>query len=185
MKTIPTSEKVAVENYPYGFTLKTTLFDSIEFKKGKGYRHVTQTINPKNGKLNKPKASTYVPLMVRFYDENGHIKTNSFDFNGAKEMNRAAKFVNENFDLFTADEIKYIYSQMLSSAKLQVYSMVQWAGADLESVKPLVQMCIDNCLHGIEHGTNNFEYLILDIEAIDNCKDPNYNPWSVKETAIG
>jgi len=120
MNTIKTSEKVAVENYPYGFRLKTTLFDTIEFKPKQGYRHVTQTINPKNGKLNKPKAGTYAALMVRVYDENNHIKTISFDFNGAKEMNRASKFVNEHFDMFTAEEIKYIYSQRLSSAKLVV-----------------------------------------------------------------
>ena len=185
MKTIPTSEKVAVENYPYSFTLKTTLFDTMEFKPKLGYRHVKQTINPKNGKLNKPKAGTYSPLMVRAYDENNHIKTVSFDFNGDKEMNRAAKFVNEYFDMFTADEIKYIYSQMLSSAKLVVYLAVKWAGAEIKDVKPLVQMCIDNCLHGIEYGTNNFEYLLLDVEAIDACKDVNFNPFVVKETTIG
>jgi len=184
MKTMPTSEKVTVENYPYG-GLRTTLYDYMEFKPKQGFRHVTQTINPKNGKLNKPKASTYAPLKVRFYDEKGHIQTISFDFNGDKEMNRAAKFVNEHFDMFTADEIKYIYSQMLSSAKLVVYSMVQWAGAEIENVKPLVQMCIDNCEHGLIHGTNNFEYLILDIEAIDNCKDVNYSPFSVKTYTIG
>ena len=87
--------------------------------------------------------------------------------------------------MFTADEIKYIYSQMLSSAKLVVYSAVKWAGAEIKDVKPLVQMCIDNCLHGIEYGTNNFEYLLLDVEAIDACKDVNFNPFVVKETTIG
>ena len=185
MKTIPTSEKVAVENYPYSFTLKTTLFDTMEFKPKLGYRHVKQTINPKNGKLNKPKAGTYSALSVRVYDENNHIKTISFDFNGAKEMNRAAKFINEHFDMFTVDEIKYIYSQMLSSAKLLIYSMVAWAGADVNNVKPLVQMCIDNCEHGMKHGTNNFEFLTVDVEAIDACKDVNYNPFTVKSYTIG
>lgn len=183
MKTIPTSEKVTVENYPYS-GMRTTLFDTMEFNAKRGFRHVTQTINPKNGRVNKVKPSTYAALMVRYYAENGHIHTLSFDFNGAKEMNRAAKFVNEHFDMFTADEIKYIYSQMLSSAKLEVYSMVQWAGADIENVKPLVQMCIDNCEHGLKHGTNNFEYLILDIEAIDACKDVNYSPFVIKTYEI-
>lgn len=185
MKTIPTSEKVTVENYPYGFTLRTTLFDYMEFNPKKGFRHCTQTINPKNGKLNKPKASTYAPLKVRYYAENGHIQTVSFDFNGDKEMNRAAKFVNEHFDMFTADEIKYIYSQMLSSAKLEIYSAVKWAGAEIENVKPLVQMCIEYCELGLNNGLNFFEHLILDIEAINNCKDPNYSPFVIKEITIG
>lgn len=184
MKTIPTSEKVAVENYPYG-GLRTTLFDTIEYKKGKGYRHCTQTINPKNGKLNKPKASTYAPLMVRVYNENNHIKTISFDFNGDDELNRVAKFVNEHFDMFTADEIKYIYGEMLSGAKLGVYGCIRWAGAKLEDVAPLFKNCVDYSKLGLEDGLNYFEYLTVDVEAINNCKDPNYNPWVVKETTIG
>ena len=82
MKTqnlIPTNQKIEVENYPYGYTLKTTLFDTMEFNPKKGYRHITQTINPKNGRLNAPKKSTYAPLKVRYYDEIGHIKTIGFD----------------------------------------------------------------------------------------------------------
>jgi len=45
-KYIKTSEVIAVENYPYGFKLRTTLTDSMEFNAKKGYRHVTQTVNP-------------------------------------------------------------------------------------------------------------------------------------------
>lgn len=63
-----------VENYPYGYTLRTTIYYWIETKKGKGDRFVSQTINPKNGKLNAPKASTYAPVMFMYKDENGHVK---------------------------------------------------------------------------------------------------------------
>lgn len=184
MKTIPTSEKVTVENYPYG-GMRTTLFDTMEFNTKRGFRHVTQTINPKNGRVNKVKPSTYAPLMVRYYAENGHIHTVLFDFNGDKEINRAAKFVNEHFDMFDASEIHYIYSQMLSAAKISMFASVKWAGAKLEDVKPLYQMCIDNCEHGLKHGTNNFEFLTVDVEAIDACKDVNYNPFTVKSYTIG
>lgn len=52
---ISNSRKIIVQNYPYGFKLRTTLYDYIEFDAKKGFRHVTQTINPKNGVLNKPK----------------------------------------------------------------------------------------------------------------------------------
>ena len=73
---IRTNEKIEVNNYPYGFKLKTTLFDYIEFDKKKGFRHCTQTINPKTGRLNNPKKSTYYALLVRYYNEDGHIKCN-------------------------------------------------------------------------------------------------------------
>jgi hypothetical protein len=85
---IPSTEKIEVLNYPYGFKLRTTLFDYIEFDKKKGYRHCTQTICPKTNRLNKPKKSTYYPLLLRYYNEAGHIKTVGFDFNGGEAINK-------------------------------------------------------------------------------------------------
>ena len=55
MNYIKTAEKIEVLNYPYGFKLKTTLTDYLEFDAKKGYRHCTQTICPKTGRINKPK----------------------------------------------------------------------------------------------------------------------------------
>jgi len=87
MKTIKTNEVVSVQNYPYGFKLKTTLTDYLEFNPSKGYRHCTSTIDPRNGRQNKPKKGTYSALIVRYYNEDNHIKTIHFDFNGDKEIN--------------------------------------------------------------------------------------------------
>jgi hypothetical protein len=53
-----TTKKAIVDSYPYG-RLRATAFFSLEFKKGKGFRSVFQTINPKNNRLNAPKYSTY------------------------------------------------------------------------------------------------------------------------------
>jgi len=69
-----------VDDYPYGFTLRTKIRYWLEFKKGKGFRFVSQTLNPKvaGEKWNKPKASTYSRLggvMLR-NPENGHITWN-------------------------------------------------------------------------------------------------------------
>jgi hypothetical protein len=70
----------AVENYPYGFKERTTMYYWIETKAGKGDRLVTATINPKNGKLNKPKASTYSTFLVLYLNENGHVKQTGVSF---------------------------------------------------------------------------------------------------------
>ena len=183
MNYIKTTEKVEVEDYPYGFRLRTTLYDTMEFNPKKGYRHTTQTIDPRNGRLNKPKSSTYSPLKVRYYDENGHIKTISFEFMySAKDLNKVCKFINENFDLFTPEEINYFYSQTLVGAVVNVRSMVQWCGADLEAVKPLHDRFIELAKKGKEDGLNHFNELILDVDAIDALKDPNYNPFVTKQT---
>ena len=49
-----------VEDYPYGFRLRTTIRYWVETKKGHGQRFVSQTMNPKKTyeHWNKPKAST-------------------------------------------------------------------------------------------------------------------------------
>jgi hypothetical protein len=62
-KFFPTTHKAEVNSYPYG-RLKATAFFGLEFKRGKGFRTTFQTINPKNGKLNAVKNSTYSPIFV-------------------------------------------------------------------------------------------------------------------------
>ncbi len=62
-----------VADYPYGFRLRTSIRYWLETNKN-GTRFVSQTLNPKTGTWNKPKASTYCSLGVMVRDEsNGHI----------------------------------------------------------------------------------------------------------------
>jgi len=72
-----TSESTAyvVDDYPYGFSARTKIRYWLEHKKGKGFRFVSQTMNPKTGRWNKPKALTYVDWSAAMYlDDNGHVK---------------------------------------------------------------------------------------------------------------
>lgn len=62
-----------VESYPYGFNERTTLYAWIETVPKKGDRFVTQTVNPKTKRLNKPKASTYSDFMFMYLDDKGHV----------------------------------------------------------------------------------------------------------------
>lgn len=65
-----------VDDYPYGFRLRTKIRYWIETNKRKGQRFVSQTVNPKYTDReiwNKPKASTYSTLMVMYLDEKGHV----------------------------------------------------------------------------------------------------------------
>jgi len=68
-----------VKDYPYGFRLRTSIFYWIESKKGVGDRLGTYTINPKNGKPNKPKYGTYSTFMYLVKNEEGHVKAESID----------------------------------------------------------------------------------------------------------
>lgn len=74
-----TSEETAllVEDYPYGFRLRTSIRYWIETTKN-GDRFVSQTLNPKTDRWNKPKKSTYIEAGVIYAepaegDKHGHI----------------------------------------------------------------------------------------------------------------
>lgn len=72
-----TSEATAyvVDNYPYGFREKTQIRYWLEKNGKKGWRFVSQTLNPKTNRWNKPKASTYTEFgAAMFLDDNGHVK---------------------------------------------------------------------------------------------------------------
>ena len=53
-----------VPDYPYGFTLRTQIRYWVETKPKFGQRFVSQTLNPKTGKWNKPKAGNYFQAVV-------------------------------------------------------------------------------------------------------------------------
>lgn len=66
-----------VEDYPYG-SMRTQKRFWLEYKPNKGFRFVGQTLNPKNQRWNKPKASTYGLLGGAMYlDEKGHVQWSS------------------------------------------------------------------------------------------------------------
>lgn len=65
-----------VTDYPHGFRLRCQIRYWLEYKKGHGYRLMSQTSNPKRPGLvwNKPKGSTYSMLGVMFLDAQAHVQ---------------------------------------------------------------------------------------------------------------
>jgi hypothetical protein len=61
-----------VDDYPYGFRERTQIRYWIETTK-RGQRFCSQTRNPKTGRWNKAKKSTYADVMVMVLDEEGHV----------------------------------------------------------------------------------------------------------------
>ena len=76
---LPLDASHVTEDYPYGFNARTTLTQWVEHKKGKGFRSATQTVNPKTGKPNAPKYSTYSSFVRLAVDEEtGRVKAVHF-----------------------------------------------------------------------------------------------------------
>ena len=71
-----TSESSAyvVQDYPYG-SKRSQIRYWLEHKPKKGWRFVSQTLNPKTQRWNKPKASTYTDWGAAMYlDDKGHVQ---------------------------------------------------------------------------------------------------------------
>jgi hypothetical protein len=181
LKTTETSE---VTNYPYG-RLQCVAKFGIEFKQKKGFRSTFQTVNPKTGRVNAVKNSTYYPVLVQYKDsETGHIKSISHHFNGSKEINEGCKFMNENFSLFTDEQIKHIYTHILSMLLVNAKALVIYCNSNFEDIKPLINEAIEVCKQGMKTGENLFYKINLNIEALEKTKVPNYNPFTIRQYEI-
>jgi len=66
---------IEVNNYPWGFRLKTKRRTWIETDKNKGDRVCFCTLNPKTNKWCAVKKSTYNAVDVLLIDENEHVKS--------------------------------------------------------------------------------------------------------------
>lgn len=175
---IATAEKIEVKNYPYGYSLKTTLFNYIEFDVKKGYRQVTQTVNPKTGRLNAPKKSTYSPLILRYYDGAGHIRSFHFDFNGSEAINHGSKFVFEAFQYFEEKEISYIMVHILFMIKITLKASIMYSGCKFEDLKPIFEPVINTLTTGLKDPkTNIFDQIILDLEKVKAVTPADFNPF--------
>ena len=62
-----------VEDYPYGYRLRTTIRYWLETDAKHGDRFCSQTLNPKTARWNKAKKSTYCLLGAMYLDEQGHV----------------------------------------------------------------------------------------------------------------
>jgi hypothetical protein len=181
-KYLQTTEKVIVNNYPYGYK-RTTAFFSIEFKEGKGFRSVFQTTDPKTGKLNNPKKGTYHPVLVMQKDEKDFVSYVSYDFNGSEEFNEGCKFMYENYELFTKEQIKDICAYCFNILKANTKAMVIYGGSKFEDIAPLITMAGNRAIDGFKSGENVFSDMLLDVEALENTKPKNYNPFRSVEYA--
>jgi len=173
----PTSEKLASENYPYGFRLKTTKYDWLEFRKGKGFRHASQTINPKNTRLNAEKYGTYYDILLLTHNEEGHVKCHAWSLNGRDEINRACVAMSANFDCFSVDEVRDIYERIWFGLAVDMKATCVYGGAKIADIKSLYVESMELANIGKETGVNLFAKIKIDTSAVDSFKPENFNPF--------
>jgi len=77
-------EPFLVDNYPYGYTLKTKIRYWVETTRN-GQRFVSQTLNPKTNIWNNPKKSTYSQIILIGLNEQEHITYTNLSLYSLKE----------------------------------------------------------------------------------------------------
>ncbi len=165
------------DKYPYGRLVSTAYF-SVDSNK-KGMRTTFQTINPKNGRLNKPKHSTYYQAILPMKKENGHYEYCGYlDFNGTEAINRGLQFMSDLYELFGDEEIKRIAAYALAMSKINTQAMVAFAGSNFEDIKPLIEKSVNTLIEICNTGQNLFEQCKIDLKAMEATKKPNYNPFN-------
>jgi hypothetical protein len=168
-----------VENYPYGFRLKTSMTFSLEFNAKKGFRSISQSVNPKTGKLNKPKKSTYNYLKVLKLSDDGKVTCYNTDFYNNEAKTKGWQFIADNFDLFTADQIKYLAVLNSQLLKADLISKVQYYNSDLEKLKPLYQSAFETLREIHATGKNLWVNISIDWQAVEALKDKDYQPFKI------
>jgi len=111
-----TSEETAkvIDNYPWGFKLKTQRRYWIETVAKKGDRFVFQTLDPRTNKWCKPKKSTYSDVMYMVEKDNGHISRGEISQYSDNIASRASKLELSELQQNKIDEL-LAFSKVMES----------------------------------------------------------------------
>lgn len=180
-----TGDKISTDNYPYG-RLRCTAYFSVEYNK-KGMRSVFQTIDPKTGRLNKPKNSTYYPVILPMRNpDNGHIDFCGYlDFNGTDAINKGLYFMSDFCDLFTPEQIKDIALTIIAMTKVNAKAQVIYCGTEWEQLKPYYETPLSNLVKIAKGENTDFLACLLNFEAIEALKKPDFNPFKIVSYTAG
>ena len=119
----PTEESpYVVGDYPYGFRLRTQIRYWVETTKN-GQRLVSQTRDPRNGRWNRPKASTYSNIVLAGLDERNRVVNLGISTYSLDE----ARAYQENYGRYLSD---YQGKELTNMIKLlEVYGQVEYKTA--------------------------------------------------------
>lgn len=158
--------------YPYG-RLRTAAYFSVDFKPKYGFRSVFQTINPKTGKLNKPKYGTYYTFLCVYQNpENGHYNFHGFNTNSFEGINRLCKFLAENNEalgILDKEMVKDICGTLFNVMRgCAMYCPVGKENTD--KLLAIIDTPTKALLEGFKTGVVDFSTIKVDEEAIENLK---------------
>ncbi|NBW22074.1 MAG: hypothetical protein EBR82_80395 [Caulobacteraceae bacterium] len=147
----------------------------------KGFRQVTQTVDPKTGKLNKPKQGKYYDFSMREFTD-GQVKRTCLKVNGGERLNDVARFCAqpEVFNVLTEQERKYLYELCILGSKAHMKARVIYCGSEAKDLIPLFNPFVSAALEGYRNPNENyFGEMVLPVEEIEKTQKPDFKPFKV------
>jgi hypothetical protein len=143
MKIKSINQKEVVTNYPYG-RLECEATFSLEFSPKKGFRSVFQTVNPKTGRLNAPKKSTYSTFAFMHVADNGHVKFGGYNISGYEDVNKVFKFISDNEKelQLTSEMIEFLSLSSIACIKGNAY----YTQCDTKKLLSIIEEPVKNLL---------------------------------------
>lgn len=179
----PSTQKIEVKNYPYG-RLKTSMFFWVEFKSNKGFRAVTQTINPKNGRLNKPHAGTYSDIILLDYTD-GFAKFIHRSFYEVEKLPELSQWITDNWSLFTTEQHSYLYRKLFNFMRIEASAICTYCGSKPDEVLPILDSTIKLAVKGLKSpDVCLFNEIDLDVDKLNSTKVEGYNPFKVTSYGV-
>lgn len=187
-----TEETATAEKYPYG-RLTTSATFGTEYRKGKGFRTTFQTINPKTGRINNVKRSTYSELIIMKQDKETNFISydyaSLYDYKGTKKF---LEMLTKHFSLLTKDQVKDLSAQILARTKQDIIMTLTYSikpenrDKALEKMKSLYNEAITLLTKIYRTQENLFAEVLnaIDFEQLKTIKDEGYNPFRTTETYI-
>src|SRR5690606_33671000 len=115
-------------------------------------------------------------------------KVGSLRFYDQKDIDKIITFFSkqENFELFTSEQIEYIYERLLRYMKISIHSQATYCGSSVKDLIPLYNDSRDIVVQGIQDKgqTNLFPQLSFDWEKIDSLKVAGFQPFKVTSYGI-
>ncbi len=160
------TEPTTVTDYPYG-SLKCSMTFSVEYVKGKGYRQVMQSVNPKTDRVNKPKKSTYTDFLYMYKDaETGHVKFAGWSFGSFDSVTKLIALMKQYQFKFTAEQSEDLWIDIIGGLKISLQYTTKKEGVNNDQLIEAVKF--REMIRHYKNGSNicNLINLEYDIETI-------------------
>lgn len=133
-----------VDDYPWGFRLRTQVRYWVESKNNFGERFVKQTLNPKTGRWCAPKKSTYSEVVILTLNDEGHVNytcapvgCHRTDEEAQEAIKKFVERHKDNLTDFQKDQINQIhaYNEIMKHVTFKV-TVSEYGSVDLMSNDP-------------------------------------------------